>query len=148
MTSTERTQDEAQIRELMTEWEAGVRAKDAKRLVSRFAPEIVQFTLAPPLKQANADDPGELEKWFAGFEGPMDYEVRDLTITAGEDVAFCHSLNCLSATPQGSPQGFELWLRSTVGLRKIDGEWRITHEHTSTPFYMDGSFRSAVDLKP
>jgi len=141
-------QDEAQIRELMTEWEAGMRTKDAKRLVARFTPGIVQFTLAPPLKQADADDPAELERWFAGFEDTLDYEVTELSITAGEDVAFCHSLNKLSATPKGSPQGFELWVRSTVGLRKADGEWRITHEHTSTPFYMDGSFRAAVDLKP
>jgi ketosteroid isomerase-like protein len=45
-------------------------------------------------------------------------------------------------------EGFDLWFRSTLGLRKSDGVWRIVHEHTSTPFYMDGSFRAAVDLKP
>jgi hypothetical protein len=25
---------------------------------------------------------------------------------------------------------------------------QITHEHKSTPFYMDGSFKAAVDLQP
>ena len=25
--------------------------------------------------------------------------------------------------------------------------WRITHEHDSTPFYMDGSDRAATDLR-
>ena len=148
MTSTTATQNETQIRELMTGWETGMRTKDAARLVARFAPEIVQFTLAPPLSQADAGDPSGLERWFSTFDGPISYEVRDLAITAGEDVAFCHSLNRLSATPHGSPEGFELWTRSTVGLRKIDGRWRITHEHTSTPFYMDGSFKAATDLKP
>jgi len=24
----------------------------------------------------------------------------------------------------------------------------VTHEHVSVPFYMDGSYRAAVDLKP
>jgi hypothetical protein len=24
----------------------------------------------------------------------------------------------------------------------------VTHEHMSVPFYMDGSYRAAVDLKP
>jgi ketosteroid isomerase-like protein len=80
--------------------------------------------------------------------GPLDYEIRDLTVTAGEDVAFCHSLNRLSATPQGAPEKFDLWFRATVCLRKMDCTWRIIHEHTSTPFYMDGSFKAAVDLRP
>ena len=35
-----------------------------------------------------------------------------------------------------------------VGLRRIDGAWRITHRHDSTPFYMDGSYRAATDLEP
>jgi ketosteroid isomerase-like protein len=30
----------------------------------------------------------------------------------------------------------------------MNGEWRIVHDHSSVPFYMDGSYRAAVDLKP
>jgi ketosteroid isomerase-like protein len=36
----------------------------------------------------------------------------------------------------------------TACYRKIKGKWLITHEHVSVPFYMDGSYRAAVDLKP
>jgi ketosteroid isomerase-like protein len=32
-----------------------------------------------------------------------------------------------------------MWLRSTMGLRKIDGTWTITHEHTSVPFDATGA---------
>jgi PhnB protein len=39
-------------------------------------------------------------------------------------------------------------VRETLGLRKIDGIWKIAHQHHSVPFYMDGSNRAAVDLKP
>ena len=42
----------------------------------------------------------------------------------------------------------DVWLRSTTGLRRIAGAWKITHQHTSVPFYMDGSYKAAVDLKP
>lgn len=28
------------------------------------------------------------------------------------------------------------------------GNWMITHEHFSRHFYMDGSYKTAVDLKP
>jgi PhnB protein len=71
--------------------------------------------------------------------GPVGYEIRDLAVTAGGDVAFCHSRTQL---------GGALWFRSTLGLRKTGGAWRITHEHNSTPFYMDGSDKAALDLQP
>ncbi len=41
----------------------------------------------------------------------------------------------------------DLWFRSTVGLRRTASGWQITHEHESTPFYMDGSGRAATDLR-
>ncbi len=150
MTSTTLTQDEAQIRELITTKETLMRTRDANGLVSRYAPEIFQYDLAPPLQHSGPAvlDPSGVRGWFSTFDGPLDYEVRDLAVTAGEDVAFCTSLERLTATPLGSLESFTLWVRSTVGLRKIDGTWRITHEHSSTPFYMDGSFKAAVDLQP
>ncbi len=150
MTSTTLTQDEAQIRQLVTDKESLMRAKDAAGLVARYAPEIVQFDLAPPLQHSGPAvlDPAGIQAWFATFEGPIDYEVRDLAVTAGDDVAFCTGLERLTATPAGYPDSFTLWVRSTVGLRKIDGAWRITHEHSSVPFYMDGSFGAAIDLQP
>jgi ketosteroid isomerase-like protein len=144
------SKDEAQIRQLLADQVTAMHDKDAERLVARYAPEAVKFDLAPPLLHAGPElhDANGLRGWFAGFDGPIGLEIRDLTVTVGGDVAFCHSLNCLSATPHGAPEKFDMWFRATVCLRRIDGAWRITHEHTSTPFYMDGSFKAAVDLKP
>jgi ketosteroid isomerase-like protein len=151
MSSTEQRQDETQIRQLIGEQTIAMQTRDAQRLLSsRYAPEIVQFDLDPPLQHIApwVLDVPRLERWFAGFDGPVDLEIRDLAVTAGEDVAFAHSLNRLSATPRGATEKFDLWFRATVCLRKLDGTWRITHEHKSTPFYMDGSFKAAVDLQP
>jgi ketosteroid isomerase-like protein len=39
-------------------------------------------------------------------------------------------------------------VRQTLGFRKVAGTWKIAHEHTSVPFYMDGSDTAAVDLEP
>ncbi len=41
-----------------------------------------------------------------------------------------------------------MWFRMTLCLRRAGETWLIGHEHVSTPFYMDGSFRTAVDLEP
>lgn len=146
---TGQSQYEAQIRELMAEREAAMRAKDPERLISGYAPEVVKFDLAPPLRHSSeyAHDVEALRGWFAKFDDTFDFEIRDLTVTAGEDVAFCHSLNRMGTTKE-APEQFQLWFRATICLRKIDGRWRITHEHESTPFYMDGSFTAATDLEP
>jgi ketosteroid isomerase-like protein len=41
-----------------------------------------------------------------------------------------------------------MWYRTTMCLQKASGQWRIVCDHSSVPFYMDGSYRAAVDLKP
>jgi ketosteroid isomerase-like protein len=74
--------------------------------------------------------------------------VTQLQITQDGDVAFATSIDSMTATPQGGTEPFTLWYRVTLGLRRIDGKWLITHEHHSVPFYMDGSMRAAVDLEP
>jgi ketosteroid isomerase-like protein len=141
--------DEDLIRELVQARADALGAKDAKAMVATFAEEAVEFTLAPPLQQPlDARNAAPVEQWLAGFSGPMSMEIRDLQVTAGQDVAFCTSLNCLTATPVGSQESFSLWFRSTLGLRKLDGEWQVTHNHESVPFDMDGSFRASVGLRP
>jgi len=141
--------DTAEIRELVLERAAAVGAKDAKAMVAHNAPTMVEYNLAPPLRQPSAGrDVGPVEKWLATFQGPMSMEVRDLAVTAEGSVAFCTSLNCLTATPAGGAESFSLWFRVTLGLRKIDGKWLIVHEHESVPFEMDGSLQAAVNLQP
>lgn len=150
MGSTVLSQAETEVRAVIAEQTAALRAGDADTLVARYTPDTVRFDLAPPLRHTGAEvlDADAVRAWLATFDGPVDAEVRDLDVTVGGDVAFCHSLNRMSAVPSGSGERFDLWYRATVCLRRIDGAWRITHEHTSTPFYMDGSFRSATDLAP
>ena len=82
----------------------------------------------------------ELEQHFE-VEIP-DYELRDVQVAAGADVAVAYGLAKMGG------RGFALWFRTTVALREVEGRWLIAHVHESTPFYMDGSLRAAVDLTP
>ena len=142
--------DESDIRALVTGKVAAMRDRDAERIAGAYADDVVMYNLAPPLLQTAeyARSPERVRDWFAGFTGQIDYEVRDLEITIGGDIAYCHSLNRLTAVPNEHPDGFSLWFRATYGLRKADGSWRIAHEHESVPFYMEYPFRAAVDLEP
>jgi SnoaL-like domain len=42
----------------------------------------------------------------------------------------------------------DMWYRTTMCFQRIGERWRIVHDHSSVPFYMDGSYRAAVDLNP
>jgi PhnB protein len=138
--------DATDIRNVIEDWAAGLRAKDAARVKRHGIKDMVHFSLAPPLV-ADENGPYGLEKWFDSWKGGIGYEIRDLEIVAGDGVAFSHSLNHLSGTKVDGDQP-DLWFRHTFGFRKIGGEWKIVHSHESVPFLMDGSDKAAVDLKP
>jgi hypothetical protein len=69
----------------------GIRAKDVNGVMSLYAEEKVQFLLAPPLKYsgANAIKAEDLQDWFSSFQGPIGYEIRDLEVATGKQIAFC-----------------------------------------------------------
>jgi ketosteroid isomerase-like protein len=115
--------------------------------MAHYAPEVITFDIVPPLASKGADNYRKSwEMWFDSIEGPIEYEMRDLTINASGDVAFCHSLNHVSSVSKKAGKE-ETWLRATVGFKKINGEWLVTHEHVSLPFDMETG-KAALDLEP
>ncbi|GGM06802.1 YybH family protein [Nakamurella endophytica] len=142
--------DVADVRRLVQDRAAAFRAGDAERLVADLLPDAVLFTLAPPLAQpaAAAHDVGALRAWFAGHGGRVGYEVTDLVVRIDGDLALCHSIDRMGAPDDTPGHRFDLWFRTTLGLCRVGGRWRVAHQHQSTPFHMDGSFRAAVDLRP
>jgi ketosteroid isomerase-like protein len=149
--------DDAQIRDLLDGMVAGYVAKDAGQIVAAYAPDIVLYSLAPPLSSSRGEllDIGSgrrvdmttaagVQTWLDGFgDAPFDYELRDLEVAAGGDAAYAHGL-----ARMGSEGDFSMWFRVTFGLRNSKGRWQITHLHESVPFTMDNNFKAAVDLQP
>lgn len=80
------------------------------------------------------------------FQRPLEYEIRDLSITLGEDVAFGHSLNRISGTLK-SGNRTEQWVRPTFGFRKIGGIWLNAHDQVSVPLDFSTG-RALLNLKP
>ena len=146
MSKKTKTTDEAQIRAVIEDWADALRNKEPTRALSHYASNLVHFSLAPPLL-STASNPEGLNAWFATWKGPIGYEIRDLNILVGDDVAFSHSLNRMHGTKTDGAKA-DLSFRHTFGFQRIKGEWKIAHEHESVPFYMDGSFKAAIDLKP
>ena len=86
------------------------------------------------------------EEVYSSFQGPIAYELHDLTITVGDDVAFAHSLNRISGT-MNTGLKTDLWLRWTACWRSIKGTWLIVHHQNSVPVDLQTG-RAVLDGKP
>jgi ketosteroid isomerase-like protein len=147
MTDTlERQADEAAIAAMLEAWGDAIGGKRVTDAESHMTPDVLQYSLAPPLRSVGRDAEG-LEAWFATWEGPIGGEVRDVRLTLGGNVAFWTGLVHMTGTKTDGVR-VDLWFRETLGLRKIDGAWKIAHIHESVPFAMDGSGRAELGLKP
>ena len=115
--------------------------------MSNHAPDILSFDVVNPLQYSGSDTVRErAQEWFALYQSSIGYEIRDLSITTGDDVAFCHYLYRVSGTRRDGGK-VDMWVRATVCYRKIEGTWMITHEHQSVPFDPE-SGNASLDLKP
>jgi ketosteroid isomerase-like protein len=125
--------DEADLRRRIDEYAEAIRAMDIERVVSIYAPDIVTFDIVPPLKKVGAAAKGK--NWldvFAAYQPPLGYEIRELTITTGDDIAFARSFNRISGTLKSGGKT-DFWLRWTACFRKVDGKWLMVHDHASVP---------------
>jgi ketosteroid isomerase-like protein len=144
---TQRAIDEVDIRQRIEAGVAAVRAKDLEGVMALYAPDVVSFDIGSPLRSAGAA--AKRSAWvevFAMYQRPLGYEVRDLTITVGDDVAFGHSVNRLSGVLKNGDKT-DFWLRWTTCFRKIERNWLIVHDQVSVP--VDPQTRTALlDLRP
>jgi ketosteroid isomerase-like protein len=131
----------------MEERSKAVRAKNSKAAMANIAPDMVSFDVVNSLRYSGAEASGKrMEEWFSSFQGPIVYEIRELNITMGDTMAFCHSLNRISGIKTDGGK-IDMWIRATLCYRKIDDKWMITHEHSSVPFDVkDG--KASLNLKP
>lgn len=141
-------EDEAAIRGQIERMLDAIKAHDLPTLRTVYAEDIVSFDVQPPLQHVGVA--AKEKNWvdaFTTFERPLEYEIRDLEITMGEDLAFVHGFNRLSGKLRNGPATSGTWVRWTACFKKIDGDWRVVHDHVSAP--IDFATRQAlVGLEP
>src|ERR1700761_5094210 len=109
LTERERVAEEAKIRLIIEHWAEAIRAKDHVGLAASLAPQVLMFDLITPLHFSGSDQVrNRAKEWLTSFEGPLLYEVRNLTVAAGEEVAFCHSLNHVNGTNRSGTR-IDMW---------------------------------------
>jgi uncharacterized protein (TIGR02246 family) len=124
--------DEQAIRTLIERWANAVHAGDLDVVLQDHADDIVMFDVPPPTAGVRGID-AYRQTWPPFFEWQnkgATFDVLELDVTAGDDVAFAHALlRC------GTREEFEKDpdnpLRLTIGLRKEGERWVVAHEHHS-----------------
>ncbi|WP_433280235.1 YybH family protein [Micromonospora sp. CA-244673] len=142
-----READETRIRQQIDGIVEGLRNKDLEGLRRLYTTDVVSFDVEPPLQHVGVD--AKLKNWanvFAFFDS-VSYEVRDLTLTVGDDVAFGHAFGRLSGTLKDGTATNGMWVRATFCFEKVDGTWLIAHDQVSVPLDIRTG-KGVVDLQP
>src|ERR1700730_5479756 len=126
---------QTQIKALVEAWADAVRRHDFPGILAHHDQDIVMFDIPPPLQSRGLDEYKKTWDLFFRYHAPTQaFDIEELAITAGEEVAFAVAiLRCGSATVSGPAEEAGFLFRLTVGLRKVGDDWRIVHEHHSVP---------------
>jgi uncharacterized protein (TIGR02246 family) len=125
--------DDVVIRELVERWAQAVRAKDIDGILRNHSPDILMFDVPPPLESRGIDAYRKTwELFFAWSLEPVAFDIHEMHVTAGKDVAFVTAtMGCAGTEKNG--KRIKLDFRLTVGLRKTERGWVVVHEHHSIP---------------
>ena len=131
--SSTRTVNEAAIRELVESWARAVRAKDLDGILANHSTDMLMFDVPPPLQSKGIEAYKKTwELFFSWSNDPVVFDIKDMNIIAGSDVAFVAALVRCDGTEKNGER-IELEFRLTIGLRRIGDQWIVLHEHHSIP---------------
>ncbi len=132
MSDLSQSDDEAAVRAIIENWAAAVRRKDIDAILATHSRDILMFDVPPPFRSRGIDEyRSTWDTFYSAATDPVVFEIEEMEVTAGADVAFvAASMHC-RYFDRDVPT--DLAFRLTVGLRKIAGQWTITHEHHSVP---------------
>ena len=138
---------EAQIRLQINKIVEGIRTQDLEGLKRLYTADVVSFDVEPPLQHVGVA--AKMKNWSNVFTFFRDatYDVRDLELTVGDDVAFGHGFGRLSGTLRNGTATGGMWVRATFCFQKVDGNWLIAHDQVSVPLDIS-SGKGVTDLQP
>jgi ketosteroid isomerase-like protein len=138
---------EREIRELHAHWFEVAAAKDLDGAMSHIAEDVLSYEHGVPLQYQGIAAVRSVCR--AGFElaaGEFEWTVPDLKVFVRDDLAVAFGLNRMETRPPGKPAHVS-FSRGTRVFQKIEGEWKLIHQHVSFPFDPTTG-RARVDLTP
>lgn len=131
--------DEEAVRTVIESWASAVRARDIGGVLRRHAQDMTMFDVVGPLRLTGREAYARtwVDYFFPWHGGNGRFDLKDLDLFVGEQVAFATGLIECAGTENG--HRVEFTLRLTVGLTHGADGWTIVHEHHSEPLPFDRS---------
>ena len=122
--------NEAEVHALISGCAEAVRDKDMQGILARHTNDIVLFDVVMPFQSKGMDAYRKAWELFCEYSpgGEGSFELTELTVMVGDVAAFAHAV----------VKVFKENVRLTLGMKKVEGEWMIAHEHHSAPFEQPG----------
>ena len=139
--------NETQIAALLDNFAEAVHTRNLERVMSCYSRDLVEFDVTPPLKASVNDARKAWQMCFEMSMGPVGYEIRDRQIAARDDLGVAFGLLHFTTMNRPDRKKMDMWMRWTAAFRKVNGEWKIVHEHDSFPIDMTTD-KAVTNLRP
>ena len=128
--------DDAEITDLLQQWASATRRAQREIVLVNHLPDVLIYDVLAPMKyEGTAAYRKSWDEWQPATQGEGQFELEDLSVTAGTDVAFAHGfIRCGGVLPTGKK--FEDVVRATFCLRRVAGSWKVAHQHISKPIHL------------
>jgi uncharacterized protein (TIGR02246 family) len=140
---------EVEIHDVLARWEKAFRAKDVDGVMTMYVSgdALVGYDVNPPLQYKGRDSYRKsYENFFAAYEGPLEFEMRETRMLVDGELAVFNGLERIGGTLKGG-QKSSVWVRVTSVFRRIDGKWFDVHDHISDPVDFEKG-TAVLDLVP
>jgi len=113
-------------------------APNADEAIKYYDPgeEVVLFDMAGPPREVKGNKAihTHLEQGFAGLKN-LKVDFVELNVVTDGNLGFASSVQRFTATgPDGKPM--DITFRQSDFLHKVNGQWKIMHQHISVPVDM------------
>lgn len=126
------TDNETQIKQLVENWAKAVRNKDIDGILAHHSDNFVMYDVPEPFQSVGLDAYRKTWDLFFKYTKLGVFDIHEINIIADDTVGFVYAkMQC--ADKSNSIDFAPLDFRLTIGLKKINGQWTILHEHHSVP---------------
>lgn len=125
---------ERELRELLEHWLQASSRKDIEGTMAAIAEDCLNFEHQTPIQYAGKE--AIRKSCQEGFDAQPDgweLSMPGSKVIVSGDLAVQYGLNRMAGKQDGKITA-ELWSRGTRVFRKIDGQWKMIHQHLSFPY--------------
>jgi ketosteroid isomerase-like protein len=95
--------DQEHVRQILEQWAHATRKNLRDEILKNHAPDALIYDVLPPMKYEGTDAyRRSWDDWQPDTQGEGQFDLQNLSVVAGVDVAFAHCFTSTAATSAGA----------------------------------------------